>query len=45
MENVEKSPVPGMKYGGLFTLPSRHFIDFRLNKLANWNSCTRKFIF
>lgn len=35
MEKVEKSPVPGRKYGGLFTLPSRQFIDFKVNKLAN----------
>lgn len=38
MLNVEKSPVPGMKYGGLFALPSRQFIDSRLNTIDIWSS-------
>lgn len=43
MLNVLKSPVPGMKYGGRFTLPSP-LIDSKVNKKAIRKCCSGAFM-
>lgn len=44
MLKVEKSPVPGTKYGGLFTLPLTIINDSKANTLAIWISFSETLI-